>query len=71
MALTQPHDGKALGPGVEPAELTGPVEDAVVGGEELVAFEGGGDDYAVGGISVEVGKLSSPDADQARKRQFR
>ena len=58
------------GAGVEPVELTGPVEDTGVGGEELMAFQGGCDDDAVGGVSVEVDKFGSANTDEAGKGQF-
>ena len=46
------------GAGVEGSELARPLEDTVVGGEESVAFEGGGDDYAVCGVPVHSGQES-------------
>ena len=51
---------RGSGASVQGAELTRPLEDASVGGEELVAFEGGGDDDAVGGVSVHSGQESCP-----------
>ena len=50
--------------------MSGPSEDPLVGGNEPVALQGGGDNQAVGGISVHVFQQSRSRRDAAVDRDL-
>ena len=56
--------------GRETVELAGPVENAAVISDELVAFLSGGHDDAVSGVVVEIGQGNGAGSDCAVNRNF-
>ena len=62
--------GGLLLPGVQPAQVARPVEYPLVGGNQLVTREGGGDDQTVGRVAVHIIKKAGPDGCRAVNGDF-